>query len=514
MTDAVIVGGGLAGAATACWLAQAGRRVVLLERETAPVDKICGEFISGEAQMYLRRIGINLAGLGARPITRLRLVHGAGEVAVDLPFLGLGLSRRVLDEALLLHAAACGAEVRRGQVVDRIRTDAGIVAEISGQEDLAAQTLFLATGKHDCRGLRRRQAHLPDDLVGFKMHFCLDPTQLRALEGYVEVLMFGRGYGGLQCVEDGRANLCLVVDRSQLTRAGGHWEGLLDDLKRDQPHLRARLHGAVERMDRPLSIYRVPYGFVHVPRPNDPPDLFRLGDQVGVIPSFTGDGMAIALHSAAVASEVYLQGRPASEYHRRLHADVSPLIRRAAAMYRFAQWRYGRGALMTLARAWPRGLRLAASLTRVPPRALLRRSAIPIFLMLAGAAQAQAPSPAGLWRSYDDRTGRERGLIRIREEAGQLIGSITGTIDPAEAARTCDNCKGDRHGRPILGLTILTGLHRQGEGWAGGEIVDPETGSVYRCSLRLAKGGAELVLRGYIGIPLFGRTQTWRRVAP
>ncbi len=514
MTDAVIVGGGLAGAATACWLAQAGRRVVLLERETAPVDKICGEFISGEAEMYLRRIGIDLAGLGARPINRLRLVHGADLVEADLPFDGFGLSRRVLDEALLLHAAASGAEIHRGRAVDNIRTDTGIVAEISGQQDLAAKTLFLATGKHDLRGLRRQPQRAPDDLVGFKMHFCLDPSQLRALQGYVEVLMFRHGYAGLQVVEDGLANLCLLVDRAKLVQAGGSWEGLLDDLKRDQPHLRARLDGAVARMDRPASIYRVPYGFVHAPRPDDPPDIFRLGDQVGVIPSFTGDGMAIALHSAAVASEVYLQGQPAGEYHRRLRADVSPLIRRASALYRFARWRHGRGVLMTLARAWPRGLQLAAALTRVPPRALLRQLAVPVLLMLAGAAQAQTPTPEGLWRTYDDRTGRERGLVRIREQAGQLVGSIAGTIDPAEATRTCDNCTGERRGRPILGLTILTGLHRQGDGWAGGEIIDPETGSVYRCSLHMAQGGAELVLRGYVGIPLFGRTQTWRRASP
>jgi uncharacterized protein (DUF2147 family) len=140
-----------------------------------------------------------------------------------------------------------------------------------------------------------------------------------------------------------------------------------------------------------------------------------------------------------------------------------------------------------------------------------------LLLSMAGAAAAQTDrvqtTPAGLWRTFDDHTGRERGLVRIIDTSGTLTGIIAGTIDPTEGARSCDHCTDDRKGRPILGLTIITGMHRDDAGWSGGHILDPETGSVYRCSMKLRDGGQTLVLRGYLGISLFGRSQTWRRAS-
>jgi menaquinone-9 beta-reductase len=89
----VVAGGGLAGAAASYLLARAGRRVIVLEREVGPVDKICGEFIGRGAQLYLARLGIDVAALGAHAITQLRLVRGASLVEATLPFPGFGLSR-------------------------------------------------------------------------------------------------------------------------------------------------------------------------------------------------------------------------------------------------------------------------------------------------------------------------------------------------------------------------------------------------------------------------------------
>jgi uncharacterized protein (DUF2147 family) len=146
---------------------------------------------------------------------------------------------------------------------------------------------------------------------------------------------------------------------------------------------------------------------------------------------------------------------------------------------------------------------------------------IALSAALIGAATGQARaqlstprpllSPVGVWRTFDDKTGRERGLVRIREEQGQLVGTIIGTVDPAEGARTCEKCEDERRGQPILGLMVLRGLQPDGDGWDGGRILDPETGSVYRCSAHLADAGRTLILRGYLGISLFGRTQSWLR---
>ena len=369
----VVAGGGLAGAAASCLLARAGRHVVVFERDAAAADKICGEFISIEARTYLERIGLGLAELGAHPIQEFRLARGRAVVSCALPFTGLGLSRRVLDEALLNHASRCGAEVRRGHAVKPRRDRDPIVLEVGGDE-VRAERLFLATGKHDLRGVRR-DAAAPPDLVGFKLHFRLTEAQRAALVGAVEILLMPDGYAGLQPVEDGLANLCLLVGGDRLRRLGGGWDGVFEDLMRTEPHLRQRLAGATPA-SRPMSIYRVPFGFVHAPMPDDAPNLFRLGDQMGVIPSFTGDGMSIALHSAVMAASCYLAGTSAADYHARMRNDIAGQIARAGLVDRIGRSGVGQTALMRLAQTWPGGLRVAARLTRLPDQAVVRLLAV------------------------------------------------------------------------------------------------------------------------------------------
>lgn len=370
--ELVIVGGGLAGGLAAAMLARAGRHPLLFERDAGASDKICGEFLSAEAQQHLARIGLDLGALGGHVITRLRLVRGDSVAEARLPFRGLGLSRRVLDHALLEHAAACGAEVRRGHEVRIFKSASGVEVNVDGIGQCKPDTLLLATGKHDVRDLRRQLVKPAEDLVGFKTYFRLDPAQTQALSGSVEVIVFPHGYAGLQRVEGGRANLCLLIDRAQFQESGAAWDCLLRDLMRLSAHLRRRLQGATPLLDRPLAIYRVPYGFVHAPLASDPRNVYRLGDQVAVIPSFSGDGMAIALHSAALAVQTHLNGRSAREYHQRIRADVAAQVARASALYRFGRSAFGQAMLIPVFRAWPRGLQLAAAFTRVPPQAVTR----------------------------------------------------------------------------------------------------------------------------------------------
>jgi menaquinone-9 beta-reductase len=110
MTHAhLVVGGGPAGAGVAIHLAHAGREVLLLERESKPIDKVCGEFLSAEACDYLEAIDVNLERLGAVAIERVRLVGRRDTVDAQLPFRARSLSRLVLDEALLQSATRAGA---------------------------------------------------------------------------------------------------------------------------------------------------------------------------------------------------------------------------------------------------------------------------------------------------------------------------------------------------------------------------------------------------------------------
>ena len=348
----LIAGGGLAGAAAACLL---GPAATLVERETGPHDKVCGEFISWEAQDALARLGIDPAALGGALIHSVRLVHGGTRVTAPLPRLGIGLSRRILDEAVLQRAARNGARILRGHTVRRL-VPGGLV--VDGHGTLHADRTLLATGKHDLRDARRKG--VPESLVGLKMFYRLSPGQTAALAGHVEVVLFPGGYAGLQPVEHGLANLCLLIDHASFVAAGSTWSGVVAHLTATSPHLATRLAGATEQLNRPAAIFRVPYGFVHAPTLADPPDLWRLGDQMGVIPSFSGDGMAIALHTAFAAAAA----PDAQSYHRAMRRSLKPQIGRAMLLHRLGQTHPRLLALA--ARACPAALPVIARLTRVP----------------------------------------------------------------------------------------------------------------------------------------------------
>src|SRR6476646_6860505 len=128
---------------------------------------------------------------------------------------------------------------------------------------------------------------------------------------------------------------------------------------------------------------------------------------------------------------------------------------------------------------------------------------------IARTALAQA-TPAGLWNTISDTDGRTTALVEIREQHGELTGTVRGLLVPADPNDSgCGKCSGDRKGQRIVGMEILRHVHREGEEWGGGEILDPETGKVYRVKLKLADDGQKLIVRGYIGLSLFGRSQVW-----
>jgi menaquinone-9 beta-reductase len=365
--DALVVGGGPAGASVATRLASSGRQVVLLEREKGPHDKVCGEFLSQDASSYLASLGIEIRALGAVPIEALRLVHGRTVASMKLPFPASSLSRRVLDAALLGRAAAAGATIRCGARVDELlRCAGGYRARLEDGTTLDAREAFLATGKHDLRGWRR-PGGLQNDLLAFKLYFRLQALQARRLDGYVELVLFEGGYAGLQPMEGDRANLCLLVRRRRFAALGHRWENLLSDLRGQSPHLEERLRGAEPCWAKPLALGSIPYG--HVRREGD--GLFRLGDQAAVIPSFSGDGMAIALHSAELAAQAYLAGRSPDAFQKRLARDVSGQVLLATSLSHGLVRRPTQTALNAVA-LFPRMVAAIASRTRVSTGALAR----------------------------------------------------------------------------------------------------------------------------------------------
>jgi len=128
------------------------------------------------------------------------------------------------------------------------------------------------------------------------------------------------------------------------------------------------------------------------------------------------------------------------------------------------------------------------------------------------AAAADANSPLGLWKTFDDKTGAARGIVRIYEQDGKFFGRIERSFNPGAESRVCAVCTDDRKDQPIIGLLIIRNVKSKDGEYSGGDILDPENGSVYRCKFRLEQNGTRLVVRGYIGFSLLGRTQIWQRL--
>lgn len=364
--DAVVIGGGPAGCVAAILLARAGRDVLLLEKTRTAHDKVCGEFISWEAVHYLRILGMDLPGTGAQLIRQLRLFDRENMFESALPFPAWSLSRRLLDEALLKMARQEGVSVRRGESVNNLsRLNNNWVLNTTQDTSWHAKTVFLASGKHDVPGWPRKQRQM-HDFIGFKMHLRLTPAEQVRLQETVEIFLFDDGYVGLEPVEDGKANLCLLIRKEIYTGVcGKNWHALLAWLSNSSTHLKMRLAGAVSLWPHPLAVYGTPYGFLHR-AVSTGPDLFRLGDQMAVIPSFAGDGIAIALHSAFLATRTCLAGLNANVYHQQARSDFRRPVRIARIVTGLALSTEGRKAAFLLSRLIPglmsmtiQGMRLA-----------------------------------------------------------------------------------------------------------------------------------------------------------
>jgi menaquinone-9 beta-reductase len=361
----LVIGGGLAGSMVGLRLAVAGREVTLLERERAAHHKVCGEFLSREAIELLRQAGVDPRALGAEEIRAVRLASRRHVVETALPFTAWSLSRSVLDEELLARAMAAGCNVERGAFVEGLERDDGLWhARLRGGESWSAATVFLASGKHDLRGHERGPGR-HGDLVGFKLHWRLVPQQTDALRGFIELFLFNGGYGGLSLVENGIANFCLVVRRPVLRKAGG-WPELLEAIRNEVPHIAIRIDGATALWERPLAVSSIPYGYL-VGRSSAP---WCAGDQAAVIPSFTGDGMSIALHSANLAVQMHMAGVSVEGYNEALRTDLKRSMRLATVLSQTMVTRAGSVLAPMGLSIFPGAMNWIASLTRIPERAL------------------------------------------------------------------------------------------------------------------------------------------------
>ena len=354
---ALIVGGGPAGSAAAIGLARSGIEAELVERTEGPHDIVCGGFLGWDALAALERLGLDPAALGARPIRRLRLISAKRCLEVPLPRLAAGLSRRALDEALLSAAGEAGAKVARGRAV-RAADLAARSVRLDDEEEIAAEALILATGKHELRGAGR-PVDISSRSLGLRTSLDSSPALADALDGVIELHLFDGGYAGLLMQEDGAANLCLSASRGRLKGAGGV-EALVAKLADALPEVSSRLvQGAASAWS---AVSGVPYGW----RAGATVDgVYRVGDQAAVIASLAGDGIAIALESGAAAARAIAGGIAARDFQRQWARRARRPVGLAEVLRRSAEHALPRDAIMGLLGWFPSLAPLAARLTRI-----------------------------------------------------------------------------------------------------------------------------------------------------
>lgn len=134
-------------------------------------------------------------------------------------------------------------------------------------------------------------------------------------------------------------------------------------------------------------------------------------------------------------------------------------------------------------------------------------------ILSAAPALADDATPVGKWKTIDDATGKPKSIVAIWEQDGKLYGKVDKLLDPKpdDPNPVCKKCDGELKNKPILGLRMLWDMKKDGDKWTGGKILDPDNGKSYRCILTPIEGGKKLLVRGFIGMALLGRTQTWLR---
>ena len=132
-----------------------------------------------------------------------------------------------------------------------------------------------------------------------------------------------------------------------------------------------------------------------------------------------------------------------------------------------------------------------------------------VLFSITSAMQSQ--TVLGKWKTIDDETGKPKSIVEIYEKSGKIYGKVIDILDADKRNKLCEECSGEDKNKPILGITVIKGLKKDGDEYNDGQILDPKNGKLYKCFITL-EGNDKLKVRGYIGFSLLGRTQYWYRV--
>ena len=301
-SDVLIIGGGLAGLTAGIHLSQMGISVTIIEKNTYPKHKVCGEYISNEVLPYWNELGIEVSKLLPTQITQLEFSLPNGRaVQAPLPMGGFGLSRYVLEAYLYQKAIAVGCTICTETVESIHFAEDMFTITTDTPRVLTSHTVFGAYGKRSNIDLLLRRSFVQhkSPWLAVKAHYTGDFK-----EDWVGLHHFKGGYCGVSKVENNTINICYLADFETFKK----YKNITDyqeNVVCGNPILKRIFNSCQMVFEKPLTISQISFE-AKLPVENH---ILMLGDSAGLIHPLCGNGMAMAIHSAKIASELLLKYR-------------------------------------------------------------------------------------------------------------------------------------------------------------------------------------------------------------
>lgn len=327
--DVIVAGAGLAGSACATVLARAGWHVALLERDTFPRDKLCGEFLSGESAGFLEKLGClpQILDLNPPEVRHVRFITARGKtLTIPLPHTAFGVTRRRLDHILFQNACAAGATGVTQCDVRQLEPATGLssphvqaTVPDDGPVNMGANAIIAAYGRRAAPDKALERDHpLKNGTIGLKLHHVPadGPAGQQAyeqLEGITEIFALPGGYCGISLVDGGLVNVCMLLEKSTLSRARSpRWPDVATMIAAANPALGSRLATLTPVHEPVQSVAQISFAVkgTHLP------GIYFTGDAAGMIAPLCGDGQAMALESGLMLAHLLLDNGPPGNLKR------------------------------------------------------------------------------------------------------------------------------------------------------------------------------------------------------
>jgi menaquinone-9 beta-reductase len=297
--DVIIVGGGLAGLIAAIHLRNHNYEVLVLEKNDFPKHKVCGEYISNEVLGYLVELGLDISSLCPKKIDQLSFSLVSGKtINITMTMGGFGISRYALDYYLYDQAKKNGAVIVQEMVAD-ITFFEDCFTVSSDENQYTSKIVMGAFGKRSNLDVKFKRSFIqkPSNWLGVKAHYALDfPDNLVGLHH------FKGGYCGVSKIENNLVNICYLANYDTF-KLFKNVEEYQEKMVSQNPNLRAIFEKAILKFDKPLAISQISFEKKKAVEHH----VLMIGDTAGLIHPLCGNGMAMAIHSAKLASETVIQ---------------------------------------------------------------------------------------------------------------------------------------------------------------------------------------------------------------